>query len=95
MRFPHRSEMLTTSSHAGYFPGNTKLHIKVTYCPDTGIILGGQLIGGDGTDKRLDVLATALFHRMTVSDFEDLDLSYAPPYNKVWDPLQQVIRRAK
>lgn len=95
MRFPHRSEMLTTSSHAGYFPGNTKLHVKVTYCPDTGIILGGQLIGGDGTDKRLDVLATALFHRMTVSDFEDLDLSYAPPYNKVWDPLQQVIRRAK
>ncbi|HET7657460.1 MAG TPA: CoA-disulfide reductase, partial [Bacillales bacterium] len=49
--------------------------------------------GQKGVDKRLDVLATALFNRMNLHDLEDLDLSYAPPYNSVWDPLQQAARR--
>lgn len=54
--------------------------------------------GGGGVDKRIDVLATALFHGMTIDDLQALDLAYAPPYNSVWDPLQQaatVVQRGK
>ncbi len=56
-------------------------------------MLGGQFIGTKGVDKRCDVLATALYHRMTMQDLEELDLGYSPPFNSVWDPLQQTARR--
>jgi hypothetical protein len=46
-------------------------------------------------DKRLDVLAMALFHKMSIQDLEDVDLSYALPYNSIWDPIQQAARRAE
>ncbi|SDI04581.1 NADPH-dependent 2,4-dienoyl-CoA reductase, sulfur reductase [Alteribacillus persepolensis] len=83
-----------TVNIAGYFAGKTALHVKLLYRTDNDMVIGGQVIGKDGADKRIDVLATALFHHMTLSDFEDLDLSYAPPYNGVWDPIQQTVRRA-
>ncbi len=56
-------------------------------------VLGAQIIGGAGVDKRLDVIATALYAQLTVEDLLDLDLSYAPPFNGVWDPVQQLARR--
>ncbi|MGM8364939.1 CoA-disulfide reductase [Virgibacillus sp. W0181] len=78
---------------AGYYPGHTPLTIKLVYQQQTKEILGGQIIGGNGVDKRIDVLATALYNKMTVDQLLDLDLSYAPPYNGVWDPIQQTARR--
>lgn len=57
-------------------------------------MLGGQIIGENGVDKRVDVLATALFNQMTIPELEDLDLSYSPPYNGSWDPIQQAARQA-
>ncbi|RNA67831.1 FAD-dependent oxidoreductase [Alteribacter keqinensis] len=82
-------------SNAGYYPGNEPLLLKVISHKNTGHLLGLQAVGKNGVDKRIDVAATALYHRMTMADIENLDLSYAPPYNGVWDPLQQAARRMK
>lgn len=78
---------------AGYFPGKETMHMKLIYRKDNLQLLGGQIIGGNGVDKRIDVLATALYHQMTFPDLLDLDLAYAPPFNGVWDPLQQMAKR--
>lgn len=81
-------------THAGYYPGSKRMRMKVLYHKQTKEILGGQIIGSDGVDKRIDVLATALFNKMTISELADLDLAYSPPYNNVWDPLQQIARKS-
>lgn len=88
-------EVLTrkANSQAGYYPGGETLHIKILYHSETNKLLGGQIIGKKGVDKRIDVLATALYSQMTVQQLVDLDLAYAPPYNGVWDPLQQMARK--
>jgi NADPH-dependent 2,4-dienoyl-CoA reductase/sulfur reductase-like enzyme/peroxiredoxin family protein/rhodanese-related sulfurtransferase/TusA-related sulfurtransferase len=76
--------------HAGYYPGTAMMHVKVLFAPDTGRILGAQIAGFDGVDKRLDVLATALRAGMTVYDLETLELSYAPPFGSAKDPVNMV-----
>jgi len=68
------------ASHAGYYPGATPMAIKLLFAPDSGRILGAQVIGVDGVDKRIDVLATALHAGMTVFDLTQLELAYAPQY---------------
>lgn len=73
--------------HAGYFPGAKPLFIKLIYARDDGRILGGQIFGEDGVDKRIDVLATAIQARFTVDQLADLDLAYAPPFGSAKDPL--------
>lgn len=90
-------EMVTleTKNKAGYYPDWTPLFVKLIYHKKTRQLLGGQAIGQEGADKRIDVLAAALFAELTIDDLEDLDLSYAPPVNGVWDPVQQAARRAK
>lgn len=80
---------------AGYYPGREEMQIKLIYRKDNQLLLGGQIIGGNGVDKRIDVLATALFHQMSISDLLDLDLAYSPPFNGVWDPLQQLAKRVR
>ncbi|MDQ0219970.1 CoA-disulfide reductase [Peribacillus cavernae] len=94
LKIPYETVFKETTDIAGYYPGPEKLNIKLIYRKDNGQLLGGQLIGKQGVDKRIDVLATALFQRMTVTELEDLDLAYAPPFNSVWDPIQQAARRA-
>ena len=74
---------------AGYYPNAKPLYLKLLYRSDTKQLLGGQVIGEEGVDKRIDVIAMALFNKMSIHDLEDVDLSYAPPYNSVWDPIQQ------
>jgi NADPH-dependent 2,4-dienoyl-CoA reductase/sulfur reductase-like enzyme len=93
LKFPFDEIKITAKNHAGYYPDAKKLEIKLTYHKDSKKLLGGQIIGAEGVDKRIDVLATALYHEMTVEELEDLDLSYAPPYNGSWDPIQQAARR--
>lgn len=70
-----------------YFPGAADIHVKLIVDEDTERLLGGQIVGRPSAIKRIDVLATALHHRLTVSDLQRLDLSYAPPFSPVWDPL--------
>ncbi len=73
--------------HAGYYPGSSLLHMKMIVEIETGRLLGAQVIGEKGVDKRIDVLATALFCKMKVSDVENLDLAYAPQFSSAKDPV--------
>ncbi len=76
-----------TASHAGYYPGAIPMSIKLLFSKSGGKILGAQIVGYDGVDKRMDVLATAMRAGMTVADLETLELSYAPPYSSAKDPV--------
>ena len=73
--------------HAGYFPGAEVLHIKLVVEHKTGKLLGAQIVGEHGVDKRIDVLATALHAGMRVQDLEQLDLAYAPQFNSAKGPV--------
>jgi len=83
----YRAVHVHPSGHAGYYPGTAMMHMKLLFSPDTGRILGGQVAGFDGVDKRLDVLATALRAELTVWDLEELELAYAPPFGSAKDPV--------
>lgn len=76
-----------SGSHASYFPGATPMAIKLLFSPANGRILGAQIVGQEGVDKRIDVVATAIHGGMTVFDLEELELAYAPPYSSAKDPL--------
>lgn len=74
-------------SHAHYYPGATPVVIKLVAEEGTGRLLGAQVVGAQGVDKRIDVLATAITARMSVFDIESLDLAYAPPFGSANDPV--------
>jgi len=78
------------NDHKAYYPGATPLRARITGDLSTGRLLGAQLMGvwGAEVSKRIDVLATALFHEMTVDQISDLDLSYTPPLSSPWEPVQ-------
>ena len=76
--------------HAGYFPGAKPMHLVVHFDPATGELLGGQGVGEQGVDKRIDVLATAMRGGLGIADLMDLDLSYSPPYGSARDPITMV-----
>ncbi|OPX44379.1 coenzyme A disulfide reductase [Ruminiclostridium hungatei] len=76
-----------TASHASYYPGAIPMSIKLLFGSSGGKLLGAQIVGYDGVDKRMDVLATAMRAGMTVFDLETLELAYAPPYSSAKDPV--------
>ncbi|NLE02211.1 MAG: FAD-dependent oxidoreductase, partial [Fibrobacter sp.] len=76
-----------SSSHASYYPGSFPLSIKIVFDPNDGKLLGAQVVGKDGVDKRIDVFATAIRHRLTVYDLTELELSYAPPFGSAKDAV--------
>ncbi len=78
---------LHPGSHAGYYPGAEQMSLKLLFDPGTGKILGGQAVGGDGVDKRIDVLAIAIQAGMTVFDLEEAELAYAPQFGSAKDPI--------
>jgi NADPH-dependent 2,4-dienoyl-CoA reductase/sulfur reductase-like enzyme len=82
-----RETMVKAQDASHYFPGVAPIHVKLVVDDETGRLLGGQIAGRHGVAKRIDVLATALHHRLTVADLQRLDLSYAPPFAPVWDPI--------
>lgn len=84
---PYRAIYVHPAHHAGYFPGAQGLSIKLLFDPDQGKILGAQVVGKEGVDKRIDVLAVALQANMTVFDLEETELAYAPPYGSAKDPI--------
>ncbi len=73
--------------HAGYYPGAETMMIKITADRNDGRLLGAQIIGPKGVDKRIDVFATALMAQMGIDDLESLDLAYAPPFGSAKDPV--------
>ncbi|MFC7063636.1 FAD-dependent oxidoreductase [Halobacillus seohaensis] len=92
---PYKVVSIESTHAAGYYSKEGTMTLKLLYHAKTRKLLGGQIIGKEGVDKRVDVLATGIYHNMTIDQLIELDLSYAPPYNSVWDPIQQAARRAK
>lgn len=80
---------LHPGSHAGYYPGAERLSLKVLFEPETGKILGAQASGRDGVDKRIDVIATAIYAGLTVDDLMNLELAYAPAFGSAKDAINQ------
>ena len=74
-------------NHASYYPGSTPMMIKIIAEDGTGRLLGAQIVGEEGVDKRTDVFATAIAGRMTVFDLESLDLAHSPPFGSANDPV--------
>lgn len=79
--------ILSPMSHATYYPGGKVMTMKVVFEKETYKLLGAQIIGYDGVDKRIDVLATAMNAGLSALDLMDLDLAYAPPYSSAKDPV--------
>jgi NADPH-dependent 2,4-dienoyl-CoA reductase/sulfur reductase-like enzyme/rhodanese-related sulfurtransferase len=82
---PYQKVYIHPSGHASYYPGTAAMHIKLLFAPESGKILGAQVVGSDGVDKRLDVFATALRAGLTVFDLQNLELAYAPPFGSAKD----------
>ena len=74
-------------SHAGYYPGQELMALKLLVDPETQRILGAQGVGGEGVDKRIDVIATAMRGGITAPELMDLELAYAPPFSSAKDPV--------
>jgi NADPH-dependent 2,4-dienoyl-CoA reductase/sulfur reductase-like enzyme len=85
---------IESTTRAGYFPGAAPITVKIVAARDDGRIVGAQIVGKEGAAKRIDVLATAIWNRMPVDEVASLDLSYAPPFSPVWDPVLIAARKA-
>jgi NADPH-dependent 2,4-dienoyl-CoA reductase/sulfur reductase-like enzyme len=85
---------IESTSRAGYYPGAAPIKVKVVAERPVGRLVGAQIVGAEGAAKRIDVLATAIWNRMTVDEVASLDLSYAPPFSPVWDPVLVAARKA-
>ena len=83
----YRKSIIHTASHATYYPGASTLSIKLLFAPADGKLLGAQVVGVDGVDKTMDVLAVAMRAGLTVHDLEELELSYAPPFSSAKSPV--------
>jgi NADPH-dependent 2,4-dienoyl-CoA reductase/sulfur reductase-like enzyme len=92
--FAPYSVVTESTTRAGYFPGTRKIKTKIIAERTTGRLLGAQIVGEEGAAKRIDTLAVALWHGMTVEEMTSLDLSYAPPFAPVWDPVLIAARKA-
>ena len=87
INLPYRVSYTHSYHHARYYPGAKPMAIKLIFHPDDGKILGGQIVGEEGVDKRIDVLSTAILADMTVYDLEKLELAYAPQFGSAKDPI--------
>jgi NADPH-dependent 2,4-dienoyl-CoA reductase/sulfur reductase-like enzyme/rhodanese-related sulfurtransferase len=86
-KLPYLKSYTHSYSHATYYPGAERMAIKLLFRPDDGKVYGAQIIGKEGVDKRIDVIATALHGGLNVYDLERLELAYAPPYSSAKDPV--------
>ncbi len=83
----YQASFTYSASHATYYPGAQNMSIKLVFHRESGKVLGAQIVGFDGVDKRIDVLATAIRAGMTVEDLTHLELAYAPPFSSAKDPV--------
>lgn len=84
---PYMKSFTNSGSHASYYPGTEYMTVKLLFSPAGGKVLGAQIVGGKGVDKRVDVIATAIKGGLSVYDLEELELAYAPPYSSAKDPV--------
>ncbi len=77
------------ASNAGYYPGAMPTTLKITFAPETGKLLGGQIIGYTGVDKRIDLIATVLKNNGSIYDLQEIEHAYAPPFSSAKDPVNQ------
>ncbi|MCW0484225.1 CoA-disulfide reductase [Gaoshiqia sediminis] len=83
------SNIIHGSSHAGYYPGALPYTLKILFQPKTGKLYGAQMIGYQGIDKRIDLIATVLLNNGSIYDLQDIEHAYAPPYSSAKDPVNQ------
>lgn len=84
---PYQSSITFSSSHAGYYPGAFQITIKLTFHPVSGLLYGAQIVGVDGVDKRIDVLAQMIKQKKTIYDLVQIEQAYAPPFSSAKDPV--------
>lgn len=84
---PYRTLITHGSSHAGYYPGSRPLTIKTLFAPDSGRLLGAQVVGGDGVDARLNLLSETIRHSGSVAELGEIEQAYAPPFSSAKDPV--------
>lgn len=84
---PYQSSYTHSASHAGYYPGAVPMSIKILFSPDNGQLLGAQVVGFDGVDKRIEMLEQVIQRKGTVYDLTELEQAYAPPYSSAKDPV--------
>jgi len=87
LNIPHISSITHSSSHAGYYPGALPMSIKITFSPDDGRLLGAQIVGYKGVDKRIDLFAEAIRRGSSVHDLTEIEHAYAPPFSSAKDPV--------
>jgi len=92
--FCYVTSYVDSTTRAGYFPGAKPIRVKLLAEKRGGRLLGAQIVGREGAAKRIDVLATAIWNEMSVDEILGLDLSYAPPFAPVWDPVLIAARKA-
>src|ERR687894_1798384 len=92
--FGYHAVTIESTTKAGYLPEARPLTVKMLAERNSGRLLGAQIVGQEGAGKRIDVVATALHNTMTVEEMTHLDLSYAPPFSPVWDPVLVAARKA-
>ncbi|MGY1811562.1 FAD-dependent oxidoreductase [Blastococcus sp. SYSU D00820] len=85
--YDYRSETIEGTTRAGYYPGAEQMTVKLLSERGSGLLLGAQIVGGPGSGKRIDVLATAIWAGMTAEELAGSDLSYAPPFSPTYDPV--------
>lgn len=86
----YQSTIITANSHAGYYPDALQMILKITFCPKTGKLYGGQIVGFDGVDKRIDMMAMVVKNNGTIWDLQDVEQAYAPPFSSAKDPVSQI-----
>ncbi|MFO1524560.1 MAG: FAD-dependent oxidoreductase [Turneriella sp.] len=86
--------MVHSNNHAGYYPNSERIALKLVFSPTDGRVLGAQAFGPNGTEKRIDVIATAIVGWLTIYDLAGLDLAYAPPYSSANDPVNMAAFQA-
>ena len=92
--YAYVTAVVESTSRAGYYPGAATMSVKLIAERRTGVLLGAQIVGRAEAAKRIDALAVATWNRMTVEEMTALDLSYAPPFAPVWDPVLIAARKA-
>lgn len=86
----YQSATIHVANHAGYYPAAAQMALKLLFDSEEGKIPGAQIVGKEGVDKRIDVIAVAMRAGMTVFDLEEVELAYAPPYGSVRDPVNVI-----
>lgn len=87
LKIDYAKTLTYSANHATYYPGSSMMFVKILFRQDNGKLLGAQITGYEGVDKRIDVLATAIRCGMSVFDLTELELAYAPPYSAPKDPV--------